>query len=582
MVALIVPEQPDRPRTSTTGGLRDDYVRCVHTVLPSISVVMRTPLARCLGRTGLNPGSWRTLVVGLTLITGYSPAISAQIVPGEGASIGSPQADRARLLQINGLTPRSEPDSSPFFRGWQRRLVSPSTRLTWNSNLPFEGNDGALWAGRGVSTSLTGGVSFSRRSTARRLDVVVAPVITHTRNRPFPTRTGRDPTRSAFSSPWYTGLVSADLPLRFGDLPLTTVGLGQSSITFTSKRYAAGLSAANEWWGPAIRNTLLLSSNAAGIPRAFARTSEPLRTRFGSFDGRAFIGALTESPYFDQDSRNDVRAVSGVLVTYRPAIDSGLTLGLSRIVVAPARSAFAVVVHPFDGLLTPAPSGIGADTAGSEQLFPRSDHLISLFARWTFPQSGFETYAEWARTEMPSSLRALLEAPQHTQAYTLGLQWADARNKAAYLRVQTEISYLEQTQAFANVPTLDYYTGRAAIQGFTQRGQVLGAAIGPGASSQFIAADWMANRWQSGVFAGRERTENDALYREGGPRITQHDVTVYSGVRGGVRLARSDVFATVTVGQRYNYLLQSLFYLSDGVNALDIRNTTVTITVTPR
>ena len=183
---------------------------------------------------------------------------------------------------------------------------------------------------------------------------------------------------------------------------------------------------------------------------------------------------------------------------------------------------------------------------------------------------------------MPSSLRALLEAPQHTQAYTLGLQWADARNKAAYLRVQTEISYLEQTQAFANVPTLDYYTGRAAIQGFTQRGQVLGAAIGPGASSQFIAADWMANRWQSGVFAGRERTENDALYREGGPRITQHDVTVYSGVRGGVRLARSDVFATVTVGQRYNYLLQSLFYLSDGVNALDIRNTTVTITVTPR
>lgn len=485
-------------------------------------------------------------------------------------------------MQINGLSPESEPDSLPTRSGWHRRLVPPTVRLTWNSELPFEGNDGALWAGRGASTSLTGGMSFSRRTPARRLDVVFAPVVTHTRNRPFPTRAGRDLTRSAFSSPWYTGSVSADLPLRFGDLPLTSLALGQSSVTLTSKRYAAGISTANEWWGPAIRNTLLLSSNAAGIPRAFARTTQPLRTRFGAFDGRAFVGALTESRYFDSDERNDVRAVSGLLVTYRPVLDSGLTLGLSRIVVAPGRSVAAVLVSPFDGLLPGKPSGIGADTAGSEESFPRSDHLTSLFARWVFPQSGFETYAEWARTEMPSSLRALLEAPQHTQGYTLGLQWAKARANAAHLRVQGEITYLEQTQAYANVPTLDYYTGRAAIQGFTERGQVLGAAIGPGASSQFIAADWMANRWQAGAFAGRERTANDALYREGGPRITQHDVTVYSGVRGGVRLAHSDVLATVTVGQRYNYLLQSLFYLGDGVNALDIRNTTVTISFTPR
>ena len=516
-------------------------------------------------------------------MTAFSRATSAQVVPGQGASIGSPESDRARLLQINGLSRENAPDSSFSVRGgWHRRLVPPNVRLTWNSAIPFEGNDGALWAGRGASTSITGGMSLSRRTMGRRLDVVLAPVITHSRNSPFPTRAGRDPKRSAFSSPWYTGNVSADLPLRFGDLPLTTLGLGQSSITLTSKRYAVGLSAANEWWGPAIRNTLLLSSNAAGIPRLFAQTSQPLRTRFGAFDGRVFVGGLTESPYFDGDERNDVRAVSGLLVTYRPVIDSGLTLGLSRIVVAPGRSVAAVIVHPFDGQLPQERSGIGADTAGSEERFPRSDHLISFFARWVFPQSGFETYAEWARTEMPSSLRALLEAPQHTQGYTLGLQWAKARANASHLRVQGEITYLEQTQAFANVPTLDYYTGRAAIQGFTERGQVLGAAIGPGASSQFIGADWMANRWQAGAFAGRERTENDALYREGGPRLTQHDVTGYSGVRGGLRLPRSDVFATVTVGQRYNYLLQSLFYLSDGVNALDIRNTTVTITYTPR
>jgi hypothetical protein len=72
------------------------------------------------------------------------------------------------------------------------------------------------------------------------------------------------------------------------------------------------------------------------------------------------------------------------------------------------------------------------------------------------------------------------------------------------------------------------------------------------------------------------------LYREGGARLTQHDVTVYSGVRGGIRLPHSDVAATVTFGQRYNYLFESLFYLADPVNALDIRNTTVTFVVSPR
>ena len=53
-------------------------------------------------------------------------------------------------------------------------------------------------------------------------------------------------------------------------------------------------------------------------------------------------------------------------------------------------------------------------------------------------------------------------------------------------------------------------------------------------------------------------------------------------MRGGVRLPKSDVMGSLTVGRRYNYLLQSLFYLSDNVNAVDIQNTSLSITITPR
>ena len=142
-----------------------------------------------------------------------------------------------------------------------------------------------------------------------------------------------------------------------------------------TNRVTFGVSAANEWWGPALRNTLLLSNNAAGVPRLFARTSRPVHTRFGAFEGRAVIGALTESPYFDYDPRNDIRSLSGLLVTFRPAIDTGLTMGLSRLVMARASSSFGVVQHALDVILYYEPIQSAGDTGSTGQSYQRTDHL---------------------------------------------------------------------------------------------------------------------------------------------------------------------------------------------------------------
>jgi hypothetical protein len=528
---------------------------------------------------------WRVFVrmLAIGLVVGAAPALPAQVVPGTGAAIGSPAADRARLRQITGARATDDGDSLGLADGASRlRAVEPTVRIAWNSDIPFGGNDAALWAGRGTNFSVTGGVSYSRWVWNRQVDVVLSPVVTYSQNRPFPTRPGRAPGRSAFSSPWYFGVTSADLPLRFGDLPIRGVGLGQSSVTVTTGRLAFGAASDNEWWGPAIRNTLSLGNNAAGVPRLFVRTTRPHRTRFGDFEGRAFIGVLTESPFFDTDASNDHRSLSALLVLYRPSIDSGLTLGISRLVTARIQSSPAALLHSLDAALRYDAMRPVADTTDDGKSNKGSDALLSLFARWVFPQSGFEAYLEWAHNLAPSSIRELLEVPQNSQAYTAGLQWANVRPSGRALRMQAELSYLEQTRFIAGRWTQDYYTGQGAVQGFTQRGQVLGAAIGPGASEQFLALDWLDHRWQAGAFIGRTRNENDALYREGGPRLTQHDVTVYSGVRAGGRTARTDVLGTLTIGRRYNYLLQSLFYLADPVNAVDIQNTSLTITLTPR
>ena len=536
---------------------------------PPRELVRHLPVTRVRRRT-------LALVAGTSLLA-IPPALG-QVVPGTGAAIGTLAADRARVRQVTG-----RPDSvaaSDSLPGLHPLL--PTIRSTWNSELPSQGNDGSLWAGRGESFSITGGARYVRTLDQFRLEAVLSPDFTYSANKPFVVIGGRAPGRSAFSSPWHTGQSSADLPLRFGDVPLRAVGPGQSSVTLVFPRVAAGISTTNEWWGPAIRNTLLLGNNAAGVPRIFARTARPIHTRLGNLEGRVMLGALTESPFFDYDRGNDTRSLSALLVTFRPAIDTGLTLGLSRLVMAPEASVGGVLRHALDVALRYEPIVKESDTTATGASAQHTDQLISLFARWVFPASGFETYAEWSRMELPRSIREYLEVPQSTQGYTIGLQWANPQAQRGFLRLQGEVTYLEQTQVLPNRPPPDYYTGRAAVQGFTQRGQVLGAAIGPGASSQFLGADWMEPRWQVGVFAGRTRTENDALYRIPYASNTQHDVTIYSGLRGGVLLPRAGLSWELTVGRRMNYLFQSDYYLGSPVVAKDIQNVALSFVLGPR
>lgn len=507
-----------------------------------------------------------------------SRTLWAQVVPGSGSAIGSQAADRARLNQVTGNAPLFDSDEPPTT---DLRVIAPTVELFWNSRLPSAGNDGALWAGRGASVSATAGVTATWAYGGARADVAVLPEATYSENVPFQILPGRSAGRSAFSSPWHLGANSADLPLRFGDQGIRTIGLGQSAVSLTLGGATVGASAANEWWGPALRNTLVLSNNAAGIPRLFVRTARPLRTGLGWIDARLIAGGLTESPYFDRDPSNDARSASGVLVTFRPAEDSGLTLGLSRLVIAPVPSNGAVLGHAFDVLTHWNQVRDPSDTVAGGKTSQRTDQIFSLFARWVFPRSGVEAYGEWARTELPRSLREYLEAPQSTQGYTIGLQWARPVQVGQRVRLQAEFTYLEQTVIWPDRPPMDYYTGRAAIQGFTQRGQVLGAATGPGSSSQFLAGDWVTKAAQVGLFAGRVRAENDALYRQVNPAPTQHDVTVFAGLRGGTRIPRFDLSMELVASKRLNYLFQSQFSIQAPVIATDITNLSLRVALHP-
>lgn len=526
----------------------------------------------------------RASLLPLLVILLSGPTVAGEAWPQDSASvgrsslfaIGSTADDRLRALQILGrapttgyllrsasaLTPELEPDSTLRLRS---ALVFPSAQLAWNSQIPFSLNDGSSWAGRGATLQVTGGA----RVELGPLSLTLAPRLSYVQNRDFPLVPGEHPDYSVYLAPWRRAGLSADLPMRFGTDPFTQYDWGQSTLALRVQSVSVGLTTEDQWWGPGVRNAIVLSSNAPGIPRVFLRTSAPLRGRIGEVEAYWMLGALTESLYFDRLPENDLRSINGFALSLQPALEPNLTIGLARNVVEAARDGQAVARHAFSAV---------QNASGSEQ-------ILSLFARWIFPADGLEAYVEWAHHE-PPALRDLLLSPERTQGYTLGLQWVKPLGDSAsssLLRLQTEATNLEQS-ILGNDPLKAryFYTSDAAPHGYTHRGQVIGAAIGPGASSQWLAVDYLPLRWRAGLYVGRIRWDNDAFYTQpSGWSFIAHDVSVLLGARGGVRVGPADVFAELTRETRLNFLYQNPSTTFASEQAVDVRNWAFRLGVTP-
>lgn len=500
------------------------------------------------------------------------------------AQLWSPHArERQRLLELIGATiPAPSPAPSPVPE-LSASLLTPTLYGIWNSNIPYSLNDGALWAGRGANVSVTFGGTAVYRARRFSVSATLAPTFVASQNRPFGIVRGSDSSRSAFSSPWHDGAASADLPLRFGDRPTHELGFGESAIDVTVGPVSAGVSAMSEWWGPGLRNALVLGTNAGGIPRAFIKTAKPVRTAIGELQGELFLGTLTESRFFDTVATNDYRSVDGLLLTYRPAFDTSLTLGFARTVYAPARRAIPPIARSLDAVTRWEALAPPSDSLASGYA-QHADQLFSLFARWLIPVARSEVYGEWARQEAPRSLRELLVAPQSTQGFTVGLQSAVPLSRTgSYVRAQVEFTDVEQSIVFADRPPPDFYTGRVSPQGYTQRGQIVGAAIGPGGSAQFAAVDYIAPRWEVGALIGRTRWENDAMMRQRFASAARHDVTIYSGVRGAWRGPHFTTAGQLTIGRRFNYLFQNDAFNAGETprSAVDVQNVTLEFQLSP-
>lgn len=507
--------------------------------------------------------------------------LSSHAIDGERLAqmAGKPETVPVMLRSLSAIVSRTA--------GEQRfGVLNPEIQIVRNSALPWSSNDGDLWAGRGTNTRLAAGF-FSRFG---RVQLIVAPELTSMPNdsfelrRPIIERPPIPPDRSPFALPWYVvGPYSVDMPTRFGNESMSRLSLGQSSVLIGVSRLELGFANENEWWGPGISNALVLSNNAPGFPHYFLRTAKPLSTRLGHLDFRWLVGGLTESEHFDTTASNDLRSLSAGAVTLRLNRPAGLTIGAARSVWGTSTGWSEIPLRWFEVFhLTRRQN----NPAGDSLLYPGGrEQINSLFARWVFPEAGLDVYTEWARTHLPSSLRDFLVAPNHTQAYTIGFQWRRPGWTGNDLwRLHAENTNVEQSATFRDRPLGVWYTSKRVIQGYTNRGQPLAAAVGPGSSGQNLRVDYMRPAWSFGLEAGRIRYNEDVRSIsdiQWFKRWCTHDVYLYWGPRGTWWSRLGFAAVDLTFGNRYNPWFQMQSGCPRGDAMVDIRNTTFRLTLSP-
>jgi hypothetical protein len=506
-------------------------------------------------------------------------------------------ADRIRLDQTKGeadldgylirsassMNPRPQPAT-----GWSASVIAPELYAVNNTAIPFSINDGPVWAGVGTSSRLLLGGQVA----VGPFRLILAPEIVRADNDYFLLRdtlrfysppVPKDRAGKGFVFPWYAlGPYSIDLPTRFGDESIQRLDAGQSTAMVEYGGAAAGISNENQWWGPGIRNALILSNNAPGFPHAFIRTSHPWKNRIASIEARLIIGGLTESHWFDTTASNNVRSLSAFAFSIRPNIAKNLVIGGARSVYGTTTGWGRVPRNFLDAF-----SNVGRPnnrSLGDSAVSPGGrDQIFSLFGRYVLPNDGFETWFEWARLEFPYSLRDALTAPNHSQGYTLGVQFArPAFTTSGRFRLQGELTSVEQSATWRDRPQGSFYTSRKVIQGYTQMGQPLGAAIGPGASSQWLAADFIDPLWSFGLFAGRIRWNEDIHSTYGFPVYQGyciHDVSIFPGARGSASSRWGYISADITFGNRLNAWFQEQSGCPNGNSMMDIRNRTISVTI---
>jgi hypothetical protein len=373
--------------------------------------------------------------------------------------------------------------SSKNRNGIQILPVSMKQRYTSHPSYSF--NDGAMIPGKGFQTLVSAGV-FAKLGP---LSVRLQPEYVFAANNAFKEFTSH--------------LGSADLPVRFGTDPYSKLLWGQSNVRLSFDPVSIGLSNENLWWGPGIKNSLLMSNTATGFKHLTLNTTRPIKTPIGSIETQ-IIAARLEGSGFTNPLPDDWRYLSGIVLSYQPRWVPGLFLGMTR--------GFQTYSEDLDGSFADyMPFFQAFQKIKTNEFEKRRDQLTSLFARWLFTGSKAEIYFEYGLNDHSWNTRDFLMTPEHSRVYTLGMNKLISYKGRTdeYIQVGIEMTHMEQPLDRIFRDAGEWYMHSEIIHGYTNRGEVLGAGIGPGGNFQTLQVSWVKSLKQIGLQLERYEHNGD-------------------------------------------------------------------------
>ncbi len=391
----------------------------------------------------------------------------------------------------------------------------PVTYLQQLNTLHPEGiNDGALIPSRGYQNMFSAGF-YARLGC---LSLQIRPEYVYAENKDF-----QQFYKEHKDFVWYQYselFNNIDLPERFGDKPYKKLFWGQSSIRITFDPISLGISNENLWWGPGMRNSLLMSNSASGFKHITLNSVRPVKTPIGSFEGQLISGRLENSGILPPDTsrtymgnklffakREEWRYINGIVLTYHPRWVQGLFLGLTRSMilygsdVGSGLKDILPVFYPFSK----------KDNSGNEVITIAKDQHSSLFFRWLLVNENAEVYGEFGKESTPYNGRDLMLQAEYSRAFIFGFRklFNLSPKRDQFIQLNAEVTQLEQTNSNPEHLWSYWYSNRYLRQGYTNEGQLLGAGIGPGSNMQTISVSWVKALKSIGVQGERYVHNND-------------------------------------------------------------------------
>lgn len=411
----------------------------------------------------------------------------------------------------------------------------------YTSNYPYGWNDGAMVPTRGLQTMFSAGVYASYKFVS----VQFMPEFVAAQNRAF---AGFDGKTGPSWQVWYNWTNNIDMPERFGDGNYTKAFWGQSAIRLNFDPISLGLSTENLWWGPGRQNSLLMSNTAPGFAHLTLNTTRPVRTPIGSFEGQLIAGRLEGSGFsptplgnpnhYDQyyiPKRDDWRYLSGIVLSYQPKWLPGLSVGLTRSFVRYNNDSNKSLNDflPLLGSGSDWKDQTNPDRPANRETEKMRDQYGSVFARWMFPKGKAELYVEYGRNDPPWDSRDLTVQLDHSRAYVMGFtKLVSLKNTAEdILQVNLEFTQMERSRTSQVRTSPSWYVSDIVPHGYTHRGQVLGAGIGPGSNMQSASISWIRKMKVLGLQLERLVHNNDFYYDASGD-IRRNWVEVGAGLHG--------------------------------------------------